>query len=211
VREIFPKLSIDKINKIEVLPTPFGSVGSFFFDRVGSKFNFKLTIRDDFGPAQIAETILTNLIWIDHPTPNLAVWHQTEAIVDFVLTKSKLAKIFSYSYIPTISAMPEISKNYISESETYLKKLGFPIKPVELDVKFTPTEKRIFEGIVSKKGQIVTYDQIGDWFWGENALDKYSLYSVAKIMEKIRKKIKDQGIYQELIYTVRGQGYVLYD
>jgi DNA-binding response OmpR family regulator len=58
---------------------------------------------------------------------------------------------------------------------------------------------------------VVTYDQIGDWFWGEEATEKYSLYSIAKIMEKIRKKIKDTGVYQELIFTIRGQGYVVYD
>ena len=65
--------------------------------------------------------------------------------------------------------------------------------------------------MINCKGKVVNYDQIGDWFWGEDNLDKFSLYSVAKIMEKIRKKIKDQGVYQELIYTIRGQGYVLYD
>ena len=113
--------------KIEILPTPFGSVGSFFFKRVGRKFDFKITVRDDFGPAQIAETILTNLIWIDHPTPNLALWHQVEATVDFLLTKSKLAKLFNYKYVPTVISLPEISENFVAESEKYLEKLGFPV------------------------------------------------------------------------------------
>lgn len=27
----------------------------------------------------------------------------------------------------------------------------------------------------------------------------------------IRRKIKDHGVYQELIFTIRGEGYVLYD
>ncbi len=211
VNEFLPELSVDKINKIEVLPTPFGSVSSFFFERVGTKYNFKITVRTDFGPAQIAESILTNLIWIDHPTPNLALWHEVEATVDFLLTKSKLAKLFNYEYVPTIRSLPEISENFVAESEKYLEKLGFPITPTKIDAHFTQTEQRIFNGMISNSGKIVTYDQIGDWFWGENNLDKFSLYSVAKIMEKIRKKIKDQGIYQELIYTIRGQGYVLYD
>lgn len=226
VADFLPQLSINKINKIEILPTPFGSVGSFFFKRVGSKFYFKITVRTDFGPAQIAETILTNLIWIDHPTPNLALWHQVEATVDFLLTKSKIGKLFDFDYVPTVTQLPEIPTNLAAESEQYLGKLGFPITSVlgydnqHLIINnhvvynhFTPSEKRILSNLITHKNEVIAYDQIGNWFWGdsEDALDKFNLYSVAKIMEKIRKKIKDQGVYQELIYTIRGQGYVLYD
>ena len=207
VADFLPKLPLNKVRNISVLITPFGSVSSFFFKRVGKKFDFKITVRQDFSAAQIAESILTLLIWIEHPTPNLSLWYQVEASVDFVLTHINLFP----DYHPTVASLPEIPSNLVAESNDYLAKLGFPITPVMPPVRFTPTEKRITDGLINNKGKIVTYDQIGDWFWQENALDKFSLYSIAKVMEKIRKKIKDAGVYQELIYTVRGQGYVLYD
>ncbi len=221
-KEFLPKFPLNQIRTINVLVSPFGTVGSFHFKRTGKFYDFTITVRSDFGPAQIAESILSLMFWIENTVPKLTLWYQTEANVDFLLTKTKLGAIFDFSYIPTVSALPdlpagrqEIPANLVAESENYLKKLGFPIKPI-LDIplnKFTPNEKRILGGFIANKNKILTYDQIGEIFWGndEAALDKFNLYSIAKIMEKIRKKIKDHGIYQELIYTVRGQGYVLYD
>ena len=77
---------------------------------------------------------------------------------------------------------------------------------------FTQTEKRILKHLIEHKNELQPYNQIGNLFWGEEeSLEKFSLASIAKIMEKIRRKIKEHGIYQEMIYTIRGQGYVLYD
>lgn len=208
--DFFPNLPIDKINKVEVSSVPFGSVGSFFFEKTNNGFDFMIKVRSDFGPAQIAESILTLLMRTSDKNLGLADWHKTEATVDFLLSQTKLAKLFNNQYVPTVSNLPEISKNYVAESEAYLEKLGFPIKPINLKIKFTAAEKRIYEGLLANKGKVLTYEQIGDLFWQEEAVEKYSLYSIAKIMEKIRKKIKDQGVYQELIYTIRGQGYLMY-
>ena len=86
------------------------------------------------------------------------------------------------------------------------------VNSVPVTSNFTPAEKRILTGLIENKGELLTYDEIGNLFWGEDgSLEKFSLYSIAKITEKIRRKIKNFGVYQELVYTVRGKGYVLYD
>lgn len=211
VAEFLPKFDLKSINFIKVLPVEFGTVGSFYFEKKGNEYDFYHTIRTDFGTAQLAETILTQIMWTMQPIPKLTLWYQKEAITDFLMTTSKIGEIFNYDYQSTVSCLPELSENLIAESETYLTKLGFPVKPIISIVNgYTPTEKRVLEHLIANKNKLITYDQIGDLFWGED-LDKFSLASIAKLMEKIRKKIKDHGIYQELIYTVRGQGYVLYD
>ena len=211
VTEFLPTFVLSKINFIKVLPVEFGTVGSFYFEHVKNKYNFYHTIRTDFGPAQLAETILTQILWTIQPLPKLTLWYQKEAIVDFLMTNTRLGQIFDFDYQPTVSGLPEISENLASESEKYLTKLGFQLKPIlPVGNGYTPTEKKIVEALIANKNKLITYDEIGDLFWGED-LDKFSLASIAKIMEKIRKKIKDHGIYQELIYTVRGEGYVLYD
>lgn len=224
LEEFLPKYAQIKARSITCLVTPFGSVGSLYFIKNKSAFDFEITIRKDFGPAQIAETILTQLFHIDQTNMSIPVWTNREAIIDFLLMKTKFGQLFNYEYSPTVSTLPEISDNLVSESNTYLTKLGFPLSPTlathhELITinntpvynHFTATEKNILVDLIAHKNQLISYDQIGNDFWGEDSLDKFSLYSIAKIMEKIRKKIKDAGVYQELIYTVRGKGYVLYD
>lgn len=212
IREFLPNLPLKEIKNITILPTVFGTVGSFFFKKEDRYTNLFCTVRLDFGPANLAGEILSVLYLTQEPTRlAIANWYQREAVIDFLLQNSKIGELFKFDYQPTVSDLPEIPENYVVESEKYLTKLGFPVKPIEINVRFTPSEKRIYDGLLANKGKTVSYDQIGDWFWEENSLEKFSLQSIAKIMEKIRKKIKDQGIYQELIYTVRGQGYVLYD
>lgn len=224
-REFIPTFKWQALRNITVLISPFGTVGSFFFQKQEEGINLELTLRSDFGPAQIAETILTSFLHMDNTNAPLTEWIKNETIIDFLLTKTKLGQIFAFDYHPTISTFPELTSNLACESEQYLQKLGFPSKPL-LEISnyeialngqpqpglFTPTEKRILTGLIQNKNRLLTYEDIGNLFWGEEAsLEKFSLYSIAKIMEKIRKKIKDCGVYQELIYTVRGQGYVAYD
>lgn len=227
--EFFPHMRLDKIKEINVTVSPWGTTGSFFFqkDKVGN-YTFEMTNRTDMGPAEIAEKIISLLIHIEKPNTPIATWFQQEALVDYLLEHSKLGQIFDFNYCPTVGFdTVELPSNLVSESEAYLTKLGFPIKSIfDADFKnytisingepmprhFTPSERRILAGLIQNKNKLISYDQIGNMFWGEEAsLEKFSLQSIAKIMEKIRKKIKDAGVYQELIYTVRGQGYVLYD
>lgn len=219
VTEFFPKFNLSKVAEINVLVTKFGTVGSFYIEKLkGNKLRYELTVREDFRPAQIAETILTLSLHLDAPKKIPSTnWFIRESIVDFLMTETVIGQIFDFEYQPTVSfEINQITENFAAESSAYLTKLGFPLESVLKDIDtrfFTQSENRILTGLIARKNQLITYDQIGELFWGkeEADLDKFNLYSIAKIMEKIRKKIKNQGIYKELIYTIRGQGYVLYD
>jgi hypothetical protein len=224
--KFLPKLDLKNILFIKVLPVEFGTVGSFYFERKNNGYEFYHTIRLDFGPAQLAETILTQILWTCRPVSKLTEWYQKEAVTDFLMTSSVLGKIFDYDYRPTVTGLPDLPENLAAEARDYLAKLGFPLTPIiSLEKEslviagqtvantFTPTERRVLCHLAANKGKLVTYDEIGDLFWGdsEEALDRFNLASIAKLMEKIRKKIKDHEVYQELIFTIRGQGYMMYD
>lgn len=226
LKEFLPTYEIDKIEQIECLITPFGTMGSFHFDHLkNGHYQFHTTLRTDLGVSQVAEGIISLFFHIDNPLVTLTTWEHRESIMDFLLTKTKFAAIFDHEFIPTISDLPEINENLVAESEKYLASLGFPVKSIlnvtnkQLKINdevilntFTQTERKILYHLIGSRNKLVSYDEIGDLFWGEEeSLDKFSLQSIAKIMEKIRKKIKNHGVYQELIYTVRNEGYVLYD
>lgn len=227
LNQFLPKLSIPKISSLTILVSPFGTWGSFYAEKKANNYyDFEIAIRQDFNASQVAEAILSLLYLIQHPTRGNSIkWHLREAIVDFLMTKSSFGELFSSEYILTLSAAsPELSQNLVKQSQCYLAELGFPVRSVLSAANgmffinntrvlnlFTPTEKRILKNMIRNKNQVVTYDQIAEWFWQEHADERFSLYSIAKIMEKIRRKIKTAGVYPEVIYTVRKEGFVLYD
>lgn len=225
-QDVFPLFKINLINSINCSVSKFGTVGSFEFqNNKDGTYDFKFTHRADVKVSGIAEKIVSEFIYKDNPMLALGEWEIRENTVDFVLLKTKIGQIFNFDFQPTVTNHPELSENQVLESEKYFSKIGFPINSVfsisaqVLEINnqpvyntFTQTEKRILICLTQNKNRLISYEEIGNLFWGEEAsLEKFSLASIAKIMEKIRRKIKEHGVYQELIYTVRGQGYVLYD
>ena len=75
---------------------------------------------------------------------------------------------------------------------------------------FSPQEGRLLKCLQEKKGKIVSFDQTSQILWGRNSYDKYSPQAMAKVIENIRRKIQDQGINKEVIFTKRGKGYSLF-
>jgi DNA-binding response OmpR family regulator len=75
---------------------------------------------------------------------------------------------------------------------------------------FTEAEKRIITTLVDRKGRLITNDELQDILWQGN-YDKYSLWALAKTMQRIREKMRSCGIASEIIQTVRGKGYLIYD
>lgn len=57
--------------------------------------------------------------------------------------------------------------------------------------------------------KLVSFNEVADAIWNDASDEKFSLYSLSKFAEKIRKKLENLGIQKELIKTVRGKGYIL--
>jgi hypothetical protein len=71
---------------------------------------------------------------------------------------------------------------------------------------FTYQERRVLIELVSAKGTIVGYEHIGSSMWGTNS-EHFSLWSIAKCIQRIRKKLQSVGISPKRIRNVSGKGY----
>lgn len=70
----------------------------------------------------------------------------------------------------------------------------------------SPQELSLFELFQKNFKKIVLLDEISEHLWKDKAYKKYSLWSIYKIVENIRKKVKPFGFYIE---NYRDRGYAL--
>lgn len=71
------------------------------------------------------------------------------------------------------------------------------------------TEHLVLSKLLEKKNCTVTYDEIADILWPDDADNKFSLQAIAKVIERIRYSIHSSGIKQQLIYNIKEQGYLI--
>lgn len=99
----------------------------------------------------------------------------------------------------------EFSGKLAEASIKYLKILGvLKEQKIKINGKLTKTQKNIFDLLISKKGKLVSFDEIAKEIWGENYFDKYSEYAITKHIEELKKKITKNSIHSQ-----RGYGYIL--
>jgi len=105
--------------------------------------------------------------------------------------------------------------NLVLESCKYFEKLGYPIESELKNINklkdLTNSEERILKLFIANRKKIITFEQIGNILWGNRSENKYSLYAIAKHIERLRNKLTSNGLKINLIHTQRGKGYVLYD
>lgn len=105
--------------------------------------------------------------------------------------------------------------NLAQKSVEYLKTLGYPLKSEIENIKqikfLTKNERKVLERLIEKRNKIVTFDEISDLIWGKQSVEKYSLYAITKLIERVRKQIRKNGIAIGPIHTQRAKGYLLYD
>ena len=65
--------------------------------------------------------------------------------------------------------------------------------------------------LIQKRRRIVKHDEIGYSLWKNECQEKFSLYAIAKVIERIRVTIENSGVHPGIIETRRNQGFVLND
>jgi hypothetical protein len=203
---------IAKIDKIEVLLTPFGTPGSFYSSKVGKKFHIQATCRLDSPAGNIAFILLQCLYVIKESWGGEIAdeeFARRMEIVNFLFSETVFFKFYpGYKDINKTSFAPH--QDDIIRSQKYLEKLGFPANNLTIDSNagsFTSQEKSLLKYMQKCPGKVVSFDKISQILWGDESYDKYSPQAMAKIIENIRRKIKKLGIKRRVIFTKRGKGY----
>lgn len=226
LESMFPQ-SKGQIIKLEIRPTNLGTNTSFATAKKGKDIiTITIYVRIDQSPSQIAEGILSSLFcgWLSEDKRDWCNnWQENEAVIDFLMTKTYLKDIYS-DYQPTLKNLRQKQLgNLVLESQKYMKRLGiaagdiFSLKDdrVLVDQKYTLTgltekEYRLLKFLVENKNQVCSIDTIGDILW-QNEDDAFSLWAIAKQIERLRSKFQKHGLSPSLIQAQRGQGYLLRD
>jgi DNA-binding response OmpR family regulator len=103
----------------------------------------------------------------------------------------------------------------IPDSIKYFEELGYPLKSYIKNVKqinnLTNEEKKVLNYLLNNKNKVVSFESIGNIIWEDNDIDKFSLYAISKLIERIRGKLQSNGINYNTLHTQRSSGYALYD
>lgn len=213
----------DKIKKIIIYPTKFGT--SCSFNRINKKGEIIIYLREDQGIATLVEAIITSLTRQDIYQDLDGIWQESEIITDWLITQSSLSEIIAKydkgPFLPTLKGVRiKQQAKLIEESDEFYKKLGLPTAKnifglnglvPEIDKKplenLSPTEKIILRLLIQKAGGVVKFDEFANEIFKND--ESYSLYAISKNIERLRNKLEQNGISGSYIQTLRGKGYVL--
>ncbi len=229
MRDTF-EIDFSSIRTVNILPTTFGSSGTYNLLNNKDEINIHLRIDQDVSviPKLLFSAVVRKLYLPitseirNHYAKN-SDWLITESVSDFFFKFTTINKLLP-RFVPTLSSV-NIEKDTVvyAESKKYLNELGFSLDPsiyYESDIVYkengiplkslTNQEKDVLVLLMSKNGNLVVYEEIAQKMWGDLYLDKFSLYAINKVVFQIRQKLKINNILSARIMTVRGKGYILY-
>jgi hypothetical protein len=224
---MFPKV-YQKVKKILIMPTKYGSIGSYSYQKIQKEQYIPVYVRSDCPIDVIIHLILLATVHHTHflgdPNERKMIktkkWFKKQEIADFLIRNTSFKTLTKNFPKDT-----PISDEILKESKKYLQFLGF-YQNINLSIKgknvietfsnrilknFTKSEENILKLLIRHKSRITSFEQIAMRLWGKRVEKKYSLYAITRLIADLRQKIRDNGIYNEVIHTQRGKGYVLYD
>lgn len=216
----FNELCYQKIGKtiskdIVIEPIFVGSVGTYKFcdDYISIRPRFDRSL-----PQMMALTVNALVHHQLHGTSPITSdtdWRHKQAQAAKIFHSTEFKRLFQdvseMNYILSANTAGILAK----ESYTYLTDLGYGIKsqlPNPIDrLNLTSQERLLLELLIKNKPNVVSIDTIATTLWTDALEEKFSLYAITKLIERLRIKLKKAGINQQLIHAQRGIGYFLYD
>lgn len=203
------KSLVSKIKEVRIIPTNFGTFGSYHPNITKTGYTLTLSSRSDVGGENIVHLLLMNLYnlcYRDAAEIGEIDWYKRQAVTEFLVQKT----IFSELFI--LCKVTATTPAHIADSVKYLTKLGFPPASVRdfssLENILTVKERILFDLLKHAEGKLVDFNMIGDSLWSNNE-DKFSLYAITKLIEGLRVKMRSTGFDSSILKTSKGQGYFL--
>lgn len=209
------------IKTLEIRPTLYGTIATGYSNWLEDKGKIIIYVRLDADCSHIVEAILLDR-FRKFKESNQYTWEEREAIIDFLITETNLSKLFP-DYKPTLESIRHMQQAHLAkESQEYLDSYGFRNKQIfELRegkiyvngtlFNLTDSEHYALRLMIEKRRSPVSYDEFADILWGKEVDEKFSLAAITKLIERLRKKIEEQGIFPSIIQTSKGYGYMLVD
>lgn len=212
------------INRVEVYLTRYGTRATYNH----SDSVVKIYLREDIDYSEIAFCTLAGLFHAQNGVTDFNVnaskynWAEKQNTIDYLMSQTALSDLFpNYTSLMYSLRNNGINPEYVISSNKIYNKLGFPVNlPLQIvqDVVvweddplpiFSKNEVLVIDNLLKNKGRVVTYEDISEVLWGEESYASFSLEAISKVVERIRKKFIDCGIYRQFILTKRGLGYIL--
>ncbi|MCA9371737.1 helix-turn-helix domain-containing protein [Candidatus Woesebacteria bacterium] len=210
--------SMQTLQSITIHPTRFGTVASFNIP-TKEKPHLFVYLRIDAPLSRLVEVIISAItrpqIFALHGS-----WEESEILADWFIAYSFLSLFFSKEeqYTGTIASIRSTKSTRYKQQNSYLEKLGFPVKKEVLTKinddfhignvriqNLSPKELSLLSLLYEKRS--LSYDEIADALYKD--YDDFSLYAITKNIQRLRKKLFASGVHQNVIQTIRGYGYGL--
>jgi hypothetical protein len=214
---ILGEKELKNIKIVEFQITNVGSGGRTFITDNDTKIIVRN--RKDILPELMFSTLVMGVLKLVGYKEDYA-WEERMAIKSWIENSTVLKKYFNHNFIPMLSnlRLKQQQGKYQLESQEYLKKLGI-YKEVSIDkegdliingnhIGLSKNENSFLKVLNEYKGKIVDYDTIFEGVWGGDS-EKFSLYAITKLVERVRNKMQKLGISKDFITSVKGKGYCM--
>ncbi len=199
--------------KVEVVVSRYGTVSS------GNWVGTKYYVRADRSTADLVAMMINSTLYIMRKELGVT-WTKREALMDFIMTRPKMKKLFPH-FEPVFAQLSRIPKKVRDESREYVRSLGLAKHHADFEMvgnkviikgnvvgrEITKQEKVVLKLMVTRLGDLVSYDELADIVWGQGEFK--SFWALNKVVERLRHKLLEMGIEGSRLESVRGQGYIL--
>lgn len=213
---------LSEVSDIKIVPITFGTGGSMIISyHPDGRKRLTLSLRNDHPVNCIADMIIKELLVLKDMSHYINRYEDRQAVGRFIMNEPRLVNLFA----PDKKRHPLqefVPLDLQRESKKYLEKLGFAEKPKvkyingvflvnskRLDRQVTSQEFDLFALLWKNQNRPVSHDEIAKAIWKNNADEKYSLWAITKMVERLRKKLRKAGLGKEVIQTKRLSGYIL--
>lgn len=184
--------------------------------------NGYVSLRVDADPKRLIYGVLSTILSYD-----LAIgrtWIEKKAILDYITS----IFITNLNLKSQISGKPLAEKLIVDDkilknSRDFLIKNNIVTKSMfsitndgninlfdnNLKCKYFDAELKLLKSFIQKETHILDYDEIADILWQDEVFEKFSLANISKRIERLRKKLYEEGMPTTALRTVRGIGYYL--
>jgi hypothetical protein len=207
-----------KISKVNIYLTLYGPYTTFNLAR-DEQSEITIYVRYDCSIDKLLWSILTCLFRPKMQDELRHSWSEIEATVDWLIRESSLNCGLPLSQ-PTIKNIRSTQiAPFKQQSSAYLATLGLNqisawkennhqiwYGDIELSG-LSSKEQLLLEYFLVRRGKTVSYDSLADLLWPKG--DNFSLFAIAKEIERLRAKIRDCGITSPVLLAHRKVGYSL--